>query len=79
MDRRERPWKVLRVIVEVKVPPTSRATEKDLIHQIEHNMPRNIALPRDSHRDAHVAPIRVKAWGKWWPVFRIMQKREGKL
>jgi hypothetical protein len=73
------PWKVLRVVVEVKVPPTSRATEKDLMFQITENMPRNIALPRDHSKDAHVAPIRVKSWRSWWPVFRITEKRAGRL
>lgn len=79
MDRREAPWKVLRVVVEAKVPPTSRATEKDLIYHLETIMPETVHLRRSIHADARPARLRFKAWGKWWPVFRIKLKREGQI
>lgn len=74
-DRRNRPWRRLRVVVEVTVPPTSRATEKDLRYAIEGALPREVALPRPEHRDAHVAPLRLKLWAPFFTAARIKHKR----
>lgn len=74
-DRRERPWKKLRVIVEVTVPPTSRAQEKDLIHEIERSLPRTVKLPRPIHDDHVEAPLRFKAFKAFWPMF--LRKERG--
>ena len=74
-DRRNRPWKKLRVVVEVSVPPTNRATEKTLKHYLEDTLDREVALPNRFHKDAHVAPLRFKTWGRFFPVARIAHKK----
>lgn len=74
MDRRERPWKKLRVIVEVTVPPTSRATEKDLKWHVEENLPDYIELKRPLHANAFRSKVRVKAFTSFWPVFLRLEK-----
>lgn len=74
-DRRERPWKKLRVIVEVTVPPTCRAQEKDLIHEIEQQIARTVKLPRPIHANAHEAVVRLKSFTSFWPMF--LRKERG--
>lgn len=74
-DRRERPWKKLRVVVEVTVPPASRATEKDLIYMVEAQLERSVVLPRPTHRDGHVSAVRVKSFTRFWPWF--LKKERG--
>ena len=74
-DRRERPWKKLRVIVEVTVPPNSRATENDLKYMVSEALPKGFNLPRPMHRDAVDSAIRVKAFKAFWPVF--LRKERG--
>jgi len=73
-DRRSRPWKKLRVVVEVSVPPHSRATEKDLQYHVMENMPRTVKLKRALHANAHEATVRVKAFGPFWPMFLRVEK-----
>lgn len=73
-DRRNRPWKKLRVVVEVTVPPTNRATEKTLKHYLEDALDRSVMLPNRHHKDAYEAPIRVKMWSRVFPVARIAHK-----
>lgn len=68
-DMRERPWKALRVVVEVKVPPTCRATEKDLAYLVEQAVGRSVKLPRPIHANAYEARVRVKALTKFLPPF----------
>lgn len=74
-DRRERPWRKLRVIVEVTVPPNSRAREKDLKYMVEEALPHSFKLPRPIHNDARDAAVRVKGFGSFWPVF--LRKERG--
>lgn len=74
-DHRNRPWKKLRVVVEVTVPPTSRATEKDLSYMLKESLPRALALPRDKRPDTHISNLRFKTWGAFFPVARIKHKR----
>lgn len=74
-DRRERPWKRLRVVVEVTVPPTSRATEKDLMHELRENLPATVTLPRPIHDNAYTAPLRFKTLGSWLPAIRLKLKK----
>ncbi len=74
-DNRQRPWKKLRVVVEVTVPPTSRATEKDLAYMLKEALPRSLALPRDKRPDTHVSTLRFKTWKAFFPIARIMHKR----
>lgn len=78
MDRRSRPWKKLRVVVEVSVPPTSRATEKDLLWHVQENMPTHVSLARAHHANAQTVPIRIKAFQPFYTAYRIMQKKLGK-
>lgn len=73
-DRRERPWKKLRVIVEVTVPPTCRAQEKDLIHEIEQQIARTVQLPRPIHANAYEAVVRLKSFTSFWPAFLRKEK-----
>lgn len=68
-DLRSRPWKKLRVVVEVTVPPTSRATEKDLQHEVVRALPATMRLPRPIHDNAYEATVRVKAFTPFWPMF----------
>lgn len=74
-DRRERPWKKLRVIVEVTVPPTCRAREKDLIHEIEQQIADTVKLPRPIHANAFEAVVRLKSFTSFWPMF--LRKERG--
>ena len=73
-DHRTRSWRRLRVIVEVTVPPTSRATEKDLAYLVGEALPHTFGLPRPIHRDAHWAVARVKAFTPFWPMFLRKEK-----
>lgn len=74
-DRRERPWKKLRVVVEVTVPPTSRATESDLRYLIERQLDETVKLRRPEHANAFEAPIRLKLFTQFWPWF--LRKERG--
>ncbi len=73
-DDRTRPWRKLRVVVEVTVPPNSRATEKDLAYHVGLFMSKRISLPRPQHADAYAATTRIKMFSKFWPVFLRMEK-----
>ena len=72
-DRRERPWRKLRVVVEVTVPPTSRASEKDLLYVVRDAMPHSIKLPRPMHKDFQESVVRLKTFNAFWPAFRKAQ------
>jgi hypothetical protein len=74
-DRRERPWKKLRVIVEVTVPPTCRADEGDLLHEIARHLPSTVKLARPIHKNAYEAVVRSKRFGPFWPMF--LRKERG--
>lgn len=74
-DRRERPWRKLRVIVEVTVPPNSRAREKDLVYAVNEALPRTFKLPRPIHADFHEAVVRIKMFTSFWPMF--LRKERG--
>lgn len=74
MDRRERPWRKLRIVVEVTVPPNSRAREKDLIHEIEQQIARTVKLPRPIHRDAYEAVVRLKSFTSFLPAYLRKEK-----
>jgi hypothetical protein len=71
---RERPWRKLRVVVEVSVPPTSRATEKDLAYHVESHLPKLIPLRRAMHDDARYAKPHVKIFSRFWPWFLRKEK-----
>lgn len=73
-DRRERPWKKLRVIVEVTVPPSCRAQEKDLIYEIERQLPKTVVLPRPIHANGYEAPLRFKSFMAFWPMFLRIER-----
>ena len=72
--RKQRSWRTLRCVVEVKVPPSNRSDEKDLVYQVEYALDRIFAdigmpLPRVIHADHNRVTPRVKAWT---PVFRYV-------
>ena len=66
-------WKLLRVVVEVKVPPGNRSTEKDLKYHVEEALSDyyggSVPLPRGLSANRYDARPRVKAWT---PVFRYV-------
>lgn len=76
-DRRERPWRKLRVIVEVTVPPNSRARESDLVHMVHASLPDCFDLPRPIHNDARKAAVRVKTFTSFWPAFLRIERGLG--
>jgi hypothetical protein len=57
-------WRTLRCVVEVKVPPSNRSNEKDLIYQVERALGQagKIHLPRLIHDDNYVANPKVKSF-----------------
>lgn len=73
-DRRERPWRKLRVIVEVTVPPNNRSTEKDLVYHVVENMPLTVPMARKLHRDHYEARVRVKSFANFWPAFLRLER-----
>lgn len=73
-DLRERPWRKLRVIVEVSVPPTSRARESDLVHLVHAALPVTLKLPRPMHKDARDCAVRVKSFASFWPAFLRIER-----
>lgn len=73
-DLRQRPWRKLRVIVEVTVPPTSRARERDLIYMVHSSIPDTFKLPRPVHADARECAVRVKSFSSFWPAFLRKEK-----
>ncbi len=74
IDLRERPWRKLRVVVEVTVPPTSKATEGDLIYLLQQQMTHTVALPRPAHPKAYIAVLRYKAFRSFLPAFLRSEK-----
>ena len=72
-DRRLRPWRKLRVVVEVTVPPTNRSTEKDLMYQVREAMAYAVPMPRQGHHDQYEAVVRLKTFNSFWPAFRRAQ------
>lgn len=62
------------MIVEVTVPPNSRATEKDLKYAVEEALPRSFKLPRPIHANFYEAVVRIKAFAPFWPVFLRMER-----
>jgi hypothetical protein len=71
--RKQRPWRTLRCIVEVKLPPSNRSTEKDLVYQVERRLETGyFHMPRALHADHYVANPKVKGFTH---VFRAEAKR----
>lgn len=62
------------MVVEVSVPPHSRATEKDLQYHVMENMPRSVKMKRALHADAVDATVRVKSFSAFWPAFLRIEK-----
>lgn len=75
MDRRERSWRKLRVVVEVTVPPTNRATEKDLMQQMQDWGPDTLSFPRSAVHGAYIANVRYKTFGRFVPAYLLEKKR----
>lgn len=73
-DRRTRPWRKLRVIVEVTVPPNSRARERDLVYMVHSSVPETFKLPRPIHADARECAVRVKTFSSFWPAFLRIER-----
>lgn len=62
------------MIVEVTVPPNSRATEKDLRYMVSESLPHTFKLRRPIHADARDAVIRIKGFASFWPAFLRLEK-----
>lgn len=74
-DRRKRPWQKLRVIVEVTVPPHSKVRERDLLHAVAENLPKDLTrLPRPINSEGFVPSFRVKAFSRFWPAFLRIER-----
>lgn len=61
------PWITLRAVVEVKVPPRTPATDKDLIWALQQALPATLELPRPHHPRRKSGAVRVKSFAKFWP------------
>lgn len=70
--RKQRPWRTLRCVVEVKVPPSNRSDEGDLVYHVrealaDYQNDRTpfglIPLPR-AHGENYQAVPRIKRWSK---------------
>lgn len=62
------PWIVLRAVVEVKVPPRTPATDKDLFWHLNQVLKGNpIPFPRESHPRRQYGVPRIKSFAKFWP------------
>lgn len=72
-DRRTRPWKKLRVVVEVTVPPTNRATEADLAKAVQAELGYNVELPGNLRSNPYIGVFRVKMFTAFWPVFKRIE------
>lgn len=80
--REQRPWRTIRCVVEAKVPPSNRSTEKDLAYHVheafdvledqEGPFVSGLPMPRALHSNHHRVRPKVKAFG---PVFRAEVKR----
>jgi hypothetical protein len=63
-----KPWKTLRCVVEVKVPPSNASDEKDLIYHVEKALfqhgkfPGILAMPRSHHPERYDAKPKVKSY-----------------
>lgn len=77
-DRRKRPWRKLAVVVEVTVPPTNRATEKDLAYALRTWLPDTLSLPRAIHNNAHKSAVRVKAFKPYYRAMKVIERRSKK-
>jgi hypothetical protein len=71
MSSKQRPWRTLRCVVEVKVPPSNRSDEKDLIYHVEQQLLNGMFLPRAMHDDKYYARPKVK---RFRPVFVAEQR-----
>lgn len=56
------PWRTLRCVVEVKVPPSNRSDEKDLIHQVRQQLDSHLAMPRPLDPNHHASRPEVKSF-----------------
>jgi len=75
-DQRQKPWRKLRAVVEVTVPPTSRADEKDLVYLVQQALPRELALPRPIHANARLCSVRVRAFGPYYRAEKVKERRK---
>lgn len=73
-DYRKLPWRKLRVVVEVTVPPRNRTRERDLLYAVHSLLPDHFLLPRASHADAHRFAVRVKSFSSFWPAFLRLER-----
>ena len=55
--------KKLRVVVELSLPATTLATEKDLQEAVMKSLPAQLSLKRSR------GSLRVKLFGQFWPMF----------
>lgn len=75
-DNRKKPWRKLRAVVEVTVPPTLRADEKDLVYLVETNLPKQLALARPLHANARLCSVRVRAFGPYYRAEKVKERRK---
>lgn len=73
-DRRERPWRKLRIVVEVSVPPTNPAKERDLMRLVRAGVPVTLPFSRGVGDEPFMAAVRLKTFSQFWPSFLRAEK-----
>lgn len=77
-DLRKKPWRKVRVVIEVTVPPTNRTDEADLAYMVGQWMPHTLALPRPIHRNHHNAAVRIKHFTPYYRREKITERKNRK-
>lgn len=70
---KQRPWRTLRCVVEVKVPPSNRSDEKDLIYHVDEALDRYWSGRVPMPRAIHPQPARFDAKPKVKSYVRFVQ------
>ena len=78
MPKGDRPWRTIRVVVEVKVPPNNRSTERDLEYHVTNALEKAydglLPMARIVHLNHYLAVARVKLFTPFWPMFLRKEK-----
>ena len=77
-DLRKKPWRKVRVVVEVTVPPTNRTQEKHLVAAVRDWLPDSLALPVPLHANHHRAAVRVKGFGPYYRATKVLERKARK-
>lgn len=67
------PWVILRVVVEVKVPPRTPATDRTLMNALARLLPHDLLLPDATHPRRQRGVFRFKSFQSFWPAHARQQ------